>query len=201
MPAALAGVQEEYVSLKATGEEMMEAKDGELLAALRKNALLTEELSQLRQQQQQQQQMQASSLAAAKPGPGWPGQHWPPGSAPSEYDDGVPLVLAPGGGSGGAAAAAAAGSGGDLTSGSSTSGAALHLTRGASYSSSQVMLNSFMPSEPGEPCLTPSRARREQDGPRWAPVKTACSGRCWLRCSMLTHLTHLLSSSPALLVT
>jgi hypothetical protein len=45
---------------------MMEAKDNELLAALRKNATLTEELSHLRQQQQQQlQRLGSPSLGAS----------------------------------------------------------------------------------------------------------------------------------------
>lgn len=43
----------------------MEAKDNELLAALRKNATLTEELSQLRQQQQRLLDSGASAAAAA----------------------------------------------------------------------------------------------------------------------------------------
>ena len=51
-------LQEEHRSLKATSEAMLEAKDSELLAALRKTALLTEELGQLRQQQQQQARQQ-----------------------------------------------------------------------------------------------------------------------------------------------
>jgi hypothetical protein len=61
----LAQVQEEHRSLKATSEAMLEAKDSELLAALRKTALLTEELGQLRQQQQQQHMRQQSLSAAA----------------------------------------------------------------------------------------------------------------------------------------
>jgi hypothetical protein len=59
------GIQDDHRSLKTTSEAMLEAKDNELLAALRKTALLSEELGQLRQQQQrsvafsQQQQQQA----------------------------------------------------------------------------------------------------------------------------------------------
>lgn len=56
-------MQDDHRSLKATSEAMLEAKDTELLAALRKSVLLTEELGQLRQQQQQQRQ---HSLSASK---------------------------------------------------------------------------------------------------------------------------------------
>lgn len=48
-------LQEEHRSVKSTLDTMLDAKDTELLAALRKTALLTEELKTLRQQQQQQQ--------------------------------------------------------------------------------------------------------------------------------------------------
>lgn len=57
-------LQEDHRSLKATSEAMLEAKDSELLAALRKTALLTEELGQLRQQQQQQHVRQQSLSSA-----------------------------------------------------------------------------------------------------------------------------------------
>jgi hypothetical protein len=66
-------LREELASVRATSEAMLEAKDSDLLAALRKNAALSEELSaarqaaasQQRQQQQQQQEQRAAATAAA----------------------------------------------------------------------------------------------------------------------------------------
>jgi hypothetical protein len=63
--------QEEQRTYCSTTEAMMEAKDNELLGALRKNATLTEELSHLRQQQQQQlQRLGSPSLGASASGRG-----------------------------------------------------------------------------------------------------------------------------------
>lgn len=60
---------------------MIEAKDSELLAALRKNATLAEELTHLRQQQQQQQQaaaqlQHAAATASSGMGAGGGGDGW-----------------------------------------------------------------------------------------------------------------------------
>jgi hypothetical protein len=67
-PPQLATVREELLSYRSTGEAMLEAKDEELLAALRKNAGLADELMGVRamlaaaQQTLQEMQQQAATV-------------------------------------------------------------------------------------------------------------------------------------------
>jgi hypothetical protein len=137
----LGKLQEEQRAYRSTTEVMMEAKDNELLAALRKNATLTEELSQLRQQQQQLQQLQrldTPSMGASR------------GANNDEFGSGADIF--------GVVSAGVTGTGvGDQGSGlnaSSVTGSMMQSRHGGGslmqgVLGSQQLLGSYIASEPG----------------------------------------------------
>jgi hypothetical protein len=128
----LGKLQEEQRTYRSTTEAMMEAKDNELLAALRKNATLTEELSQLRLQQQQQQPVRllgSPSVAAA-----------------SARGSGADVMFSA------VSAGVTGAAGGDEGSGfdaSSVTGSMMQSRQGGVVGSQQL-LGSYVASEPGE---------------------------------------------------